>query len=125
MSRMAVRRVGLLIALGALQVAAAAPVAHPDVGRHTVQFCVATSSAPPGCGPAQADVRADGSLRVRVDDVVYNIRLRSSQVEIVVMHNVVQIDEFTAPFEWSGSALTFDDNPRRSRYELRFAARKR
>jgi hypothetical protein len=122
---MAVRRVGLPIALAALQAVAAPSVARPDVGRHTVQFCVATSSAPPGCGQAQADVRADGSLRVRIDDVVYNIRLHSSQVEIVVMHNVVQIDELVAPYEWVGNTLQFSDDERHSRYEIRFPQRKR
>ena len=84
------------------------------------QLCVATSAAPPSCGPAQADLGANGSLRVRVDDVVYHLQLRSSQVEIVVMHNVVQIDEFVVPYEWVGHTLRFRDDERHSRYEIRF-----
>jgi hypothetical protein len=113
------RLVGALACCAALG-AAAAPSSLPATGRHTVQLCVATSAAPPSCGPAQADWRADGSLRLRVDDVVYNMRLRSSQVEIVVMHNVVQIDQLVVPYEWVGSTLQFSDDDRHSRYEIRF-----
>jgi hypothetical protein len=112
-------------ALAACAAASAAPGTAPEAGRHAAELCVATLPKPPSCGPAQVDVRADGTMRVRIDDVVYNLQLRSSQVDVVVMHNIVQIDEFTAPFEWAGSALTFNDDGRRSRYELRFAARKR
>ncbi len=110
---------GALAALAALG-AVAAPSALPASGRHTVQMCVATSAAPPNCGPAQADWRADGSLRVRIDDLVYNLQLRSSQVEIVVMHNVVQIDALVVPYEWVGNTLQFSDDDRHSRYEIRF-----
>lgn len=103
----------------------AAPLARPEAGRHEAQLCVATLPKPPSCGPAQVDLRADGTLRLRVDDIVYNMRLHSSQVEIVVMHNVVQIDEFTAPYEWVGNTLQFKDGERNSRYEIRFNDRKR
>lgn len=105
--------------------AAAVPAARPAFGRHVVQMCVATSALPPNCGPAQADLRGDGSLQVRVDDVVYNMRLHSSQVEIVVMHNLVQIDELIVPYQWVGSTLQFNDDDRHSRYEVRFPQRKR
>ena len=103
----------------------AAPEARPEPGRHAAELCVATSpSAPPNCGPAQADVRANGTMSVRVDDVVYRLELHSSQVDIVVMHNLVQIDEFTVPYEWTGSTLQFNDGDRASRYEIRFASNK-
>jgi len=114
-----------LLALAGGGVAAAAPLARPEVGRHTAELCVATLPKPASCGPAQVDLRADGSLRLRVDDIVYDLKLRSSQVDVVVMHHVVQIDEFTAPYEWLGPTLQFVDNDRRSRYELRFAPAKR
>ena len=100
---------------------AAAPLARPEAGRHEAQLCVATLPKPPSCGPAQVDLRSDGSLRLRIDDIVYTMRLRSSQVEVVVMHNVVQIDEFTVPYEWVGSTLQFKDDDRNSVYEIRFA----
>jgi len=99
----------------------AAPEARPEPGRHVAELCVATSpSAPPSCGPAQADVRTNGTMSLRVDDVVYRLELHSSQVDIVIMHNLVQIDEFTVPYEWAGSTLRFNDGDRASRYEIRF-----
>ena len=103
----------------------AAPLARPDVGRHAAELCVATLPKPPSCGPAQVDLRTDGTMRLRIDDIVYNMTLRSSQVEVIVMHNVVQIDEFTVPYEWVGNTLQFADDDRNSRYEIRFAQRKR
>ena len=99
----------------------AAPLARPEAGRHEAQLCVATLPKPPSCGPAQVDLRADGTMRLRVDDIVYNLQLRSSQVAVVVMHNVVQIDEFTVPYEWVGNTLQFRDDDRNSVYEIRFA----
>ena len=112
----------LLLALAAGGLAAAPPPARPEPGRHAAELCVATLPKPASCGPAQVDLRADGSLRMRVDDIVYNLKLHSSQVDVIVMHHVVQIDEFTAPYEWLGPTLQFVDNERRSRYELRFPA---
>lgn len=115
--------VGALAAAGLAQAATDAP-GRPANGRHVAQLCVATSDAPPSCGPAQVDLRADGTASVRVDDIVYRLKLDSSQVEVVVMHNVVQIDEFTVPYEWAGRTLRFADDDRHSRYEVRFAQAK-
>ncbi len=109
-----------LLALAALDLSAA-PLAQPKAGRYTAELCVATLPKPPSCGPAQVDLRADGTLRLRVDDIVYNMTLHSSQVEVVVMHHVVQIDEFTVPYEWIADTLQFTDDDRNSRYEIRFA----
>jgi hypothetical protein len=100
--------------------AQSAPDLRPALGRHVAELCVATSAAPPSCGPAQADVRPKGEMTVRVDDVVYHLKLHSSEIEIVVMHNVVQIDEMVLPYEWSGGTLKFTDSDRSSRYEIRF-----
>ena len=99
---------------------AAAPAVPPAPGHHAAELCVATSAAPPNCGPAQADLYVDGTLSVRVDDVVYHLALRSTQVEVVLTHNTVQIDEFSAPYTWAGNALTFVDDERHARYEIRF-----
>jgi hypothetical protein len=112
----------LALAAGGL---AAAPLPRPEAGRHAAELCVATLPQSASCGPAQADLRADGSLRLRVDDIVYNLKLHSSQVDVIVMHHVVQIDEFTAPYEWVGPTLQFVDTERRSRYEVRFLPAKR
>jgi proteasome assembly chaperone (PAC2) family protein len=121
--RVAARQaVGALLVLAVPGLAAAAPATRPDVGRHVAELCVATSAAPPICGPAQADVRSDGSLRLRVDDMVYRLHLHSSQVDVVLMHGSMQIDDFTVPYEWVGDVLQFSE--RNSRYEIRFPERK-
>ena len=114
-----------LLSLAALHLSAApsAPDARPTAGRHAAELCVATTPAPPSCGPAQADLRGDGSLRLRIDDIEYRLQLHSSQVDVVLMHGAVQIDEFTVPYEWVGSALQFNDE-RSARYEIRFPERK-
>ncbi|MEP7298280.1 MAG: hypothetical protein ABI702_19020 [Burkholderiales bacterium] len=109
--------------LAAGSASAALSEGRPAVGRHAGELCVATASAAPVCGPAQVDLRRDGSARVRVDDVVYRLQLHSSQVEVVLMHGAMQIDEFTAPYDWVGSALQFNDDERQVRYEVRFTKR--
>jgi hypothetical protein len=117
----ALQVIGVALSVCALSLPAA-PSVRPAVGRHAAQLCVAVSSAAASCGPAQADLRSDGSLNVRVDDLVYHLKLHSSQVQVVLMHNAVVIDEFTVPYEWIGSALEFNDSDRNSRYEVRFSA---
>jgi hypothetical protein len=112
----------LVVAAGGL---AAAPLARPEAGRHAAELCVATLPKPASCGPAQVDLRGDGSLRMRIDDIVYDLKLHSSQVDVVVMHHVVQIDAFTAAYEWVGQTLQFVDGERRARYEIRFAQARR
>jgi hypothetical protein len=109
--------VGVLVAGGA---SAAAADRRPGLGRHSAQLCVATAAAAPSCGPAQVDLRRDGSARVRIDDLVYRLRLSSSQVVVVLMHGFVQVDEFTVPYEWVGRSLQFNDDGRRVHYEVRF-----
>ena len=120
------RGAGPWIALAALAAGgASAAVADgpPALGRHAAELCVANASAAPSCGPAQVELRRDGSARVRVDDLVYRLQLRSSQVEVVLMHGAVQVDEFTVPYAWVGSSLQFTDDERKVRYEVRFAKR--
>ena len=125
MRAVARRSLGVALLAWAVSGLAAAPLARPEAGRHEAQLCVATLPKPPRCGPAQVDLRSDGSLRLRIDDIVYTMRLRSSQVEVIVMHNVVQIDEFTVPYEWVGRSLRFNDDDRGVRYEVLFAESKR
>ena len=110
-------------ALAAGSASAAASEGRPAVGRHAGELCVATASATPSCGPAQVDLRRDGSARVRIDDLVYRLQLHSSQVEVVLMHGAMQVDEFTVPYEWVGSSLQFNDDERKVRYEVRFTKR--
>ena len=111
----------ITLALGAGVAAAAVSEGRPAVGRHAGELCVASASAEPSCGPALVELRRDGSARVRINDLVYRLQLHSSQVDVVLMHGAVQIDEFTVPYAWVGRSLQFTDDERNVRYEVRFA----
>ena len=113
----------ITLALGAGAAAAAVSEGRPAVGRHAGELCVANASAEPSCGPALVELRRDGSARVRINDLVYRLQLHSSQVEVVLMHGAMQIDEFTVPYAWVGRSLQFTDDERRVRYEVRFERR--
>lgn len=104
----------LLLAIAAGVVSAA----EPPRGRHDGRFCVAVADAAPDCGPVQVDVLRPSRLRVRVSDIVYQLELHTSQLDVVLMHGAMQIDGFVAPYEWVDSALRFDDFEKRTRYEL-------
>ena len=104
---------------------AAAAVAAPAPGRYAAQLCVTTAgSAAPSCGAADVALQAGGSARVRISDISYRLQIKSSQIDVVLMHGGMQIDEFTAPYEWVGNALQFSDTDKRSRYELTLGQRK-
>jgi len=111
----------IALALGAGAASAAVSEGRPTVGRHAGELCVANASTEPSCGPALVVLRRDGSARVRINDLVYRLQLHSSQVEVVLMHGAVQIDEFTVPYAWVGRSLQFTDDQRNVRYEVRFA----
>ena len=51
-------------------------------------------------------------------DLVYRLQWHSSQVDVVLMHGSMQIDEFTAVYEWRGATLEFADRDQRLRYEV-------
>ena len=100
-------------------------LAAPSPGRYDAQLCVATQpGAEPACGPAEAELRSDARLDVRVSDVRYKLALRSSQLDVTTLHGAMQIDEFSAPYEWAGSTLRFGDEARAVRYEVRLGARR-
>lgn len=105
-------------ALALLVLAGTAAAADPPRGRHDARFCVTVAEAAPECGPVQVDVLPRRLLRVRVADLVYQLALHSSQLDVVLMHGAMQVDGFVAPYEWSGEALRFDDLDKRTRYEL-------
>lgn len=119
------RRFGLRAILALVCAGTASFVsAAPAPGRYGAELCVTSApAAQAGCGPVQADVRGDGSVRLRIDDIVYRLQLHSSQVEVVLMHGAMQIDEFTVPYEWVGRTLQFSDEGR-ARYEVRFPPRR-
>jgi hypothetical protein len=109
--------------LGAAAAMAAPPGVPPAAGRYDAQLCVTLSGGAPSCGAAEVDWQRNGSARVQVSDIRYRLRLHSSQVEVVMTHGAMQIDEFVSPFEWVGSSLQFADAARNARYELRLGER--
>lgn len=107
-----------LLALLVATATGAVSAAEPPRGRHDGRFCVTVADTAPDCGPVQVDVLRQGRLRVRVADIVYQLELRTSQLDVVLMHGAMQIDGFVAPYEWVDSALRFDDFEKRTHYEL-------
>ena len=113
----------VLVAL-ALGAALAQANAAPSAGSYSAELCVATSNAAPSCGPAQVELQSGGAARVRVSDFVYRLKIKSSQVEVALMHGAMQIDEFVGTYEWAGNSLQFADADKNARYELKFGERK-
>jgi len=110
--------------LGALAtLPAAARADEPAAGRYDGRFCVSVGDAAADCGPAQVDVLRNRRLNVRISDIVYQLTLNSSQVDVVLMHGTMQIDGFFANYEWADSALRFLDQDKRTHYELRLMPR--
>jgi hypothetical protein len=103
------------LAIGVVSIAAAAPLAS---GRYDGRFCVATGAAEPDCGPADVTVRGKGQMQVRIADIVYRLQLHSSQLDLVLMHGTMQIDGFTANYEWQGRTLSFSDPAKPVRYRV-------
>ena len=112
------------LALGVAWATAAAPARAPVPGRYAAQLCVTLSAAPLRCGAAEVDWQRDGQASVRVSDISYRLQLNRSQVEVVLLHGTMQIDEFVSPFAWVGSSLKFADAARSTGYELRLGGRK-
>ena len=117
--------VGASALASALASGGASAQAAPAPGRYGGELCVTTpASATPGCGPAEVELQAGGGARVRISDISYRLQLKSSQVEVVLMHGGMQIDEFVSPYEWVGNTLQFIDADKRARYALRLTERK-
>jgi hypothetical protein len=112
-------------ALGCAAAWATAAAAQPaQGGRYDAQLCVATrSDAPPTCGAAEVDV-AGRRLSVRVADIVYRLALRSAELDVETMHGAMQIDEFSAAYQWAGETLRFSDAAKNVSYEVRLGARR-
>jgi len=114
------RRSAALIAL----LAAGAGAAPAGPGRYDAQLCVATQAgAEPTCGAADVEVTA-ARISVRVADIVYRLALRPAQLDVETMHGRMQIDEFSAAYEWDGATLRFSDAAKDVRYEVRIGARR-
>ncbi|MFT3663833.1 hypothetical protein [Piscinibacter sp.] len=112
------RRVGFAVMALAALAAGAARADAPAPGRYAGRLCVAVGAAPADCGPARIDVLGARRLNVRIADLVWRLRLKSSQVDVVLMHGTMQIDGFFAPFEWDGRTLNFLDLEKRTHYAV-------
>jgi hypothetical protein len=120
------RLAAVVALLGACALPASAAPSTPAPGRYEARLCTARlDGAAPDCGPAEAELHRGGRMRVQVSDIVYRLELRSSQVDVVLMHGTMQIDEFTAPCEWVGPTLRFTDAQKGLRYELWLGNRRR
>jgi hypothetical protein len=103
----------------ALLLAAGAANAAPLPGRYEARLCVSTSNGQPAsCGPALFELSSGGHAQVRIADIVYRLHLRPAQVDVMTMQGTMEIDEFSASYEWHGSTLTFTDRDKRVRYEV-------
>lgn len=110
-----------LLLCGLALAATAAGAAEPSPGRYAARMCVqslADPARPADCGPVDLIVQRGKRAQLRVADLVYRLQLHSSQVDVVLMHGNMQIDEFTAFYEWKGSTLEFADRDQRLRYEV-------
>ena len=127
--RVHVKRVVIGTVAGVAAWAAASFGAHaqaaPGPGRYGGELCVTTpASATPGCGPAEVELHASGSAQVRISDISYRLQIKSSQIQVVLLHGGMQIDEFVSPYEWVGNTLQFSDADKRALYALRVNERK-
>jgi hypothetical protein len=108
-----------------LSVLAASPSASagPATGRYEALLCVTNASQAPNCGPVTVELRAAGVVLMKVSDIVYDLKLHSSQVDVVLKHGAMQIDWFTANYEWQGDELHFFDAEKRVRYAVHLGRR--
>ena len=116
---------GLAAAIWAAAAAAQpAPTPAPAGGRYDAQLCVTTRpDAPATCGAAEVQVTGQ-ALNVRIADIVYRLALRSAELDVATMHGSMQIDEFSAAYDWAGDTLRFSDAAKNVLYEVRLGARR-
>lgn len=113
------------VALAASLFAAVAAAQPASSGRYDGQLCVATRpDVQPRCGTAEVDVSSGHRLSVRVADVVYRLDLREAQLDVTMMQGRMQIDEFSAAYQWKGDTLLFGDPAKDARYEIRVGTRR-
>ena len=94
----------------------------PEPGRYRGEMCVATGPAAANCGAVQVFLSRPGPtqrLQVRVADIVYHVALHRGELDVVLMHGAMQIDGFSARYEWRGRTLEFSDPDKPVRYRVR------
>jgi hypothetical protein len=109
-----------------LLLAAGAAGAVPAPGHYAATLCVSTSATePPSCGAAEFELRSKTQAELRVADVVYRLHLKPAQVVVMTMQGKMEIDEFSARYEWTGDVLSFTDPDKNVRYEVTPVAKAR
>jgi hypothetical protein len=107
---------------------AASVQAAPAAGQYEARLCVTLAAQAPSCGPAQA-LLSGSRLQLKVSDITYRLKLQPQrergQLEVLLMHGTMQIDEFSAAYEWTANNLQFDDADKQTRYEVQFGERQR
>jgi hypothetical protein len=118
------RRLAALISLLAATGTSAAPAPPAPPGRYHGELCVATRpQAAPTCGAAEVEV-TPARISVRIADIVYRLALRPAQLDVETLHGKMQIDEFSAAYDWQGTTLRFSDADKDVRYEVRIGSRR-
>lgn len=114
----------LLLAAG-MAAAAAATQTPAGPGRYQATLCVAASAtAAPSCGAAEFSLFTGNLAQIKVADIVYRLRLRPPQLDVLTLHGKMLIDEFSATYRWTDGVLSFDDPDKGARYEVRIGARR-
>jgi hypothetical protein len=93
----------------------------PPAGRYEGQLCVSTAQATENCGAVAVQFQS-GAARVKVSDLVYHLQWRApqTQMQLVLMHGSVQVDQFVTEGLWSKQTLRFKDPDKDVFYELRW-----
>ena len=94
-------------------------------GRYDATLCVRRADEAPSCGAAELELQRGGRVRVRVSDIVYQVRVGPAPAEVVAEQGSMQIDEFVSGAAWSGGLLRFEDAEKRLRYEVQVASARR
>ena len=102
---------------------ASVPPTQP--GRYDATLCVRHADDAPSCGAAELELQSGGRVRVRVSDIVYQVRVGPAAGEVVVRQGSMQIDEFVGGAAWSGGLLRFEDAEKHLRYEVQVASTRR
>ena len=108
---------------GAAAERASVPPTEP--GRYDATLCVRHADEAPSCGAAELELQSGGRVRVRVSDIVYQVRVGPAAGEVVVRQGSMQIDEFASSAAWSGGLLRFEDAEKHLRYEVQVASTRR
>ncbi|MBC7992575.1 MAG: hypothetical protein H7Z15_04960 [Rhizobacter sp.] len=110
-------------AVAAVAGVVSAPLGAPPAGPYDARLCVTVASQAPNCGPAQAQISADGGLRVRIHDIAYHLSFEQGALLGITTHGNMQVADFVSSYRWAGTTLMFGDGPRGLQFELQLLPR--